>query len=323
MGLTDDIKTEDELLSDALLGERKTEEQTYFKRSLLGAGGAFFKDIFGNIQGRKDAEAKIALATSQIDDIKQKMATPVEVNIDDAEDKAVLDKLGRDISSAAAMNPTQSAQLFDQYEQLKEKSLDQSRIDAETARLKGEAEKTAALLPAKQDAEMQKLLAEQEKPSTLDDVLAVADAGLTLAGAAMPKTERRRQEDIAERKNKRAGNIAARIETRTAAGEDTTDLAAKLKSVRSEGQAAAKKVNTLTQQSYKRARARAGLGEPETFGTGLSSLMTPGDQSKVRQFTMPERTELTTPDLTYTGTPKFNFGTGNPTYKLPRRKRKT
>jgi len=316
MALTDDIKTtEDMLLFEALKDERSREEEIYRGRSLLGGGVESFGGILGNVMGRKDAEGKIALASQQIDDIKQKMATPVEVNIDDAEDKAVLDKLGRDISSAAAMNPTQSAQLFGEYEQLKEKSLDKSRIDAETARLRGEAEKTAALLPAKQDAEMQKLLAEQEKPGVLDDVAVALSAGSTIAAAARPKTAQRQFEDLAERKNTRAGKIDARIKEMEKTGEDTTDLAAKLAKIKKQGQTAAKKANTIQQQRYKNARLTAGLDKPETFGTNLSNLMTPAEKTKSKLDPFAQFKGLETPDsLAYNSQNKrFPFGTGTGT----------
>tara|TARA_R100000908_G_scaffold59220_1_gene35610 strand:- start:197 stop:1156 length:960 start_codon:yes stop_codon:yes gene_type:complete len=313
MALTDDIKTtEDMLLFEALKDERAREEEIYRGRSLLGASLESFAGILGNVMGRKDAEGKIALAGQQIDEINEKMATPVEVNIDDAEDKAVLDKLGRDISSAAAMNPTQSAQLFGEYEQLKEKSLDKSRIDAETARLSGEAEKTAALLPAKQDAEMQKLLAEQEKPGVLDDVAVGLSAGATLAAAGRPKTAQREFEDLAERKNTRAGKIDARIKEMERKGEDTTDLAAKLAKIKKQGQTAAKKANTIQQQRYKNARLTAGLDKPETFGTNLSNLMTPAEKTKSKLDPFTQFKGLETPDsLAYNSQNKrFPFGTG-------------
>ena len=258
------------LLMDALRSEREREEDIYRGRSYLGAGAELFANMTANFQGITDAGARIALAQKQIDEIKTMQDQPVEVDIDDAQDRAQLDQLGQNIASAAAMNPTQASRILGEYERTKEKTLDKSRIDREVARQTGEAKKTAALLPAKQEAERAKLTAEQEKPGVYDFLSGAVEPIFTLLAASRPKTEQRRQEDIATRANKRIGILQKRIDTGTA--NDPDALAKRIKELKAEGQEAAKKTNILREQRFRRAQAAIGLREPETFGTNLANL---------------------------------------------------
>ena len=111
------------LLMDALRSEREREEDIYRGRSYLGAGAELFANMTANFQGITDAGARIALAQKQIDEIKTMQDQPVEVDIDDAQDRAQLDQLGQNIASAAAMNPTQASRTLGEYERTKEKTL--------------------------------------------------------------------------------------------------------------------------------------------------------------------------------------------------------
>ena len=340
MSLEDTEKTENQILADAMRRQRDREESVYRGRTYGAIGLEALKKGLGLYADRKDAEERAALARRQAQEVRERLGQKVEVDFDVAASQQAVEGFGRNLASLIAMNPTQAAAAIQNFGVAKRKIMDEGAIDADTLRMKGQAEKEAALLPLKHEAETAELEAEQDKPDFFD--VAGAFTGLAETGvkAFRPKTAERQAEDRATRSGKRAKRIASRIEKREAAGKDASGLRDRFEKVQTRGQGAAKMANTIREQNLREARAMAGLGEAgvKPFGadnTGLTSsadeliaaqkapAVNPYEAPKVSE--MPDLSRFTTlPQLGGQTVPQFNLQTGNPksTYKLPHKRRR-
>ena len=270
MATEDTEKTENQILADAMREQRDQEEGVYRGRTYAALGLQALKDGLKLYSDKKDAEKRAALARRQAQEVQEKLDDKVQVDFDMAASQQAVEQFGRNLASLIAQNPTQAAGAIQSLGRAKRQLMDEAAIDAETARMKGQAEKDVALIPLKQEAERAELEAELSKPGTMEALGALKDVAGTGLAASRPRTAQRRAEDKATRSGKRAQNIAARIGKRERAGKDASGLRDRFERVQTRGQKAARTANTIREQNIREARERVGLGD--------------ADLSKMKQF---------------------------------------
>ena len=337
MALEDTEKTENQILADAMREQRDQEESVYRGRTYAALGLQALKDGLKLYSDKKDAEQKAALARRQAQEVQENLDDKVEVDFDMAASQQAVEQFGRNLASLIAQNPTQAAGAIQSLGRAKRQLMDEAAINAETARIKGQAEKDVALIPLKQEAERAELEAELSKPGTMEALGALADVAATGVAASRPRTAQRRAEDKATRSGKRAQNIAARIGKRERAGKDASALRDRFKRVQTRGQEAARTANTIREQNIREARERVGLGDADLskmkqFGADKIGLTSSANELITGRKSPPPLLPGGV-DVKVTGTNLSEVddalaalrpgeGNPNPTYKLPHKRRR-